>query len=189
MARTPSASAHAKVIDSATKLFAERGIEGTSMDAIAESSGVSKATIYKHWADKDALLLEVMEDLIGITKRPSFDSGNLRADVLAVLVYRIAEENEWRSRIMPHFIAYSAKNEAFGMLWRQRAMDPPRRDLRRLLKAGMKSGELAKLDVELASTLLLGPMLYWHVLLRRTQADPEPLAELVVDAFWRAFAL
>ena len=40
--------------------MAERGVEGSSMDAIAEASGVSKATIYKHWADKDALLLEMV---------------------------------------------------------------------------------------------------------------------------------
>ena len=37
------------------QLFSERGIDATSMDAIAETSGVSKATIYKHWQDKDAL--------------------------------------------------------------------------------------------------------------------------------------
>ena len=48
MARTRSASAHRKVLDAALALFAERGIEGASMDAVAEHSGVSKATIYKN---------------------------------------------------------------------------------------------------------------------------------------------
>jgi AcrR family transcriptional regulator len=52
MARKPSASAHQKVLDAAFELTAERGVDGTGMDAIAEASGVSKAAIYKHWATK-----------------------------------------------------------------------------------------------------------------------------------------
>ena len=52
--------------------MAERGIESTSMDAIAEASGVSKATIYNHWADKEALLLEVMADLHGLHRTAGF---------------------------------------------------------------------------------------------------------------------
>ncbi len=55
MARPRSAQAHKKVLDAAVLLFSERGIDATSMDAIAETSGVSKATIYKHWQDKDEL--------------------------------------------------------------------------------------------------------------------------------------
>ena len=61
MSRGLSPRAHSKVLESATQLFAERGIDTTSVDAIAAASGVSKATIYKHWADKDALCLEVMQ--------------------------------------------------------------------------------------------------------------------------------
>ena len=60
MARTPSLQAHASVLAAALELFCERGIDTTSMDAIAEKSGVSKATIYKHWADKAALCLDVL---------------------------------------------------------------------------------------------------------------------------------
>ena len=38
------------------------------MDAIAQASGVSKATIYNHWADKEALLMEVMELIHGLDR-------------------------------------------------------------------------------------------------------------------------
>ncbi|HJY08747.1 MAG TPA: helix-turn-helix domain-containing protein, partial [Bryobacteraceae bacterium] len=60
MARQRSTRAHDQVLDAALKLFSKRGIDSTSMDAIAGASGVSKATIYKHWPNKDALCLEVM---------------------------------------------------------------------------------------------------------------------------------
>ena len=68
-----SQRAHAKVLEAATELFAERGIDATSVDAIAALSGVSKATVYKHWADKDALCLEALAHLFEHDQpRPEF---------------------------------------------------------------------------------------------------------------------
>jgi len=191
MPRTRSASAHKKVVDAALDLVAARGLEATSMDAIAEASGVSKATLYKHWADKDALLLELMAEVNGLHDRPTFDSGDTRADIVAVLSYRPKEYPELRERITPHFMAYSARNPAFGDAWREMVMEPPRNELRHLLKRGIAKRELTpKLDTELSLSLLLGPIVYWYwyVFLRRKTQDPAQLAEAVADAFWRAFA-
>jgi AcrR family transcriptional regulator len=190
MARTLSATAHQKVLDATFELMAERGVDGTSMDAIAEASGVSKATIYKHWADKDGLLLEMMAEANGLHARPKFDSGNTRADMVAILSYRPQERAEMGERITPHFMAYAARNPAFGDAWRDMAMEPPRRELKHLLKRGIKKGELSpRIDLDLALTLLLGPMIYWHVFLRRSGGSPKALAERVVDAFWKAFGM
>jgi AcrR family transcriptional regulator len=188
MPRTRSATAHRKVLDAALDLVAERGIEATSMDAVAARSGVSKATIYKHWRDKDALLLEMLADAIGIHDRPKFDSGNLRADLTAVLAYRKEENAVIRGRIMPHLIAYSARNTEFGAAWRNMVMDPPRRELRHLLKQGIASGDLSPdLNIEVSLALLLGPMMYWFIFLRRAPEDPRGLAAAVVDCFYRAY--
>lgn len=188
MARTRSASAHQKVLAVALDLIAERGFEATSMDAIAEISGVSKATIYKHWRDKETLLLEVLAEANGLHSRPAFDTGNSRVDIIAVLSYRSPEHTEVRERIMPHFMAYSARNASFAQAWRDMVMDPPRQELRHLLNQAISQGELIpELDIELSLTLLLGPMMYWYVFLRCNTGDPTGLAVAVVDAFWRAF--
>ena len=48
------------VLKAALRLFLEQGFGATSMDAIARRSGVSKATVYNHWNDKEALLLEML---------------------------------------------------------------------------------------------------------------------------------
>ena len=190
MARTRSASAHQKVLRAALELVAERGIDATSMDAIAQKSGVSKATIYKHWSDKDALLLEMLAEVFGLQARPTFDSGNTRADMIAVLAHRPPEDVEMRERIKPHLMAHSATNPAFGLAWRNTVMEPPRRELRHLLKRGIQKGELSPaLDPELSLALLLGPVVYWYAFLRRTWEDPMPLAEGIVDAFWKAFGV
>lgn len=190
MPRTRSEKAHRKVIEAAVGLVAARGLDATSMDAIAEASGVSKATIYKHWPDKDALLLELMAEIHGLHSRPAFDSGDPRADILAVLSYQKSEGSDLRERVTPHFMAYSARNPAFADAWRNMVMEPPRQELRRLLRQAIDKGELiAALDVELSLSLLLGPIIYWYVFLRRKTVAPTALAEHVVDAFYRAFGV
>jgi Tetracyclin repressor-like, C-terminal domain len=91
---------------------------------------------------------------------------------------------------MPHFIAYSARNPAFGDAWRNMATEPPRQELRHLLKLGIKKGELSpKIDLDLSLALLLGPMIYWYIFLRKSGGNPKGLAEGVVDAFWKAFGM
>ncbi len=188
MARTRSAAAHRKVLNAAIALIAERGVDGTSMDAVAEASGVSKATIYKHWADKEALLLEVMADMTHLRERPAFDSGHTRRDMVAVLAYRPPEAPDLRERIMPHFLAYSARNPEFGLGWRSMVMEPPRRELTHLMKLGIQKAELSPdLDLDLSLALLLGPIMYWHIFLKKTVEDPGALAERVVGAFWKAY--
>jgi AcrR family transcriptional regulator len=193
MARPRSIAAHRKVLDAALNLFAERGIDATSMDAIAEDSGVSKATIYKHWRDKDELCLEVLGYLHGVDEEaPVFDSGDLRADLIAQLNYQPApHRKEMKERILPHLIAYSARNRAFGDRWRAYVLEKPRSQIRDILKRGVQRGKLVKsLDPEIGIALLIGPMLYRHVFMNRFGGKlPGDLATHVADTFIAAFGL
>ena len=189
--RPRSRRAHDKVLDSAIELFANRGIEGTSIDSIAAASGVSKATIYKHWADKNALCLEVLERVHGVDReRPKFDSGDLQQDIIDFLKHKPPEElSELRDRLMPHLIAYAARDPEFGRTWRSRVMEPGRAKAIELMERGIARGQFpADLDLALGVALLIGPMMYRHIFRDRFPA-PENLAEGVANAFWRAFAI
>ena len=191
MARPRSAEAHKKVIDAAVALFSERGIDATSMDAIAETSGVSKATIYKHWPDKDALCLEVLGHLHGLDEEPPvFDSGDFRADLIAQLQYQpAADRKALREKMTPHMIAYASHNPALGAVWRARVVEPARVALANLIKRGEKRGALRKgIDPEIGIALLLGPMIYRHVFTQKLGGKgPKDLEIHVADAFLAAF--
>ena len=50
----------AAILASARQMFAAQGYEGTSMDQIAASAGVSKLTVYSHFGDKEALFAAVV---------------------------------------------------------------------------------------------------------------------------------
>ncbi|MDD3446690.1 MAG: TetR/AcrR family transcriptional regulator [Zavarzinia sp.] len=49
------ATKHEQVLAAAAALFMDRGFAGTSMDAVAREAGVSKATVYAHFASKEDL--------------------------------------------------------------------------------------------------------------------------------------
>ncbi len=189
MSRGLSQRAHQKVLAAATELFATRGIDATSMDAISAAAAVSKATVYKHWADKDALCLEVLLHVHRNDEDPSEqDSGDLRADMKAFLAYEpAATRAEIQRRLTPHLIAYSARNPEFGRAWRARVSERARLGLRKLLHRGMETGIFpVLLDEELSVALLLGPMMYRHIF--GPTVDRRWLADGVVDAFWKAHA-
>jgi AcrR family transcriptional regulator len=52
------------ILDHATRLFAERGYEGTSMGDLAERVGMRKASLFYHFASKDILYAAVLERLV-----------------------------------------------------------------------------------------------------------------------------
>ena len=54
----------AAVIQAATTLFAERGLNAVSMATLAQAAGVSTATLYRHFVDKEAVFAEVIEYLV-----------------------------------------------------------------------------------------------------------------------------
>lgn len=48
------------IIDAASLLFLENGFDGTSMDEVARSAGVSKQTVYSHFSSKEQLFSEAI---------------------------------------------------------------------------------------------------------------------------------
>jgi AcrR family transcriptional regulator len=189
MSRGLSERAHLKVLDTAAELFADRGLDATSIDAIAAASKVSKATIYKHWADKEALCLEVLVHVHRLDEGPpEADSGNLKEDMVAFLTHEpAATKAALQKKLLPHLVAYSARNHEFGRAWRARVMERARTGVKKILRRGMERGVFpAVLDEDLGVALLFGPMMFRHIF--SGSMDKEWLARGAVEAYWKAHA-
>jgi AcrR family transcriptional regulator len=185
VARTPSASAHKKVLDAAIRLIGERGIEGTSMDAIAQLSGVSKATVYKHWKDKDTLCADVVARLR--VAPPEFQSGDPRRDLTDLLSHVAMTQRRGRfMKILPKIVAYAAANPKFARALQSNSRGPAVGQVTRILNEAKSMGQLRPdIDPDIAVSLLFGPILHRKMLHNEV---PPKLPEQIVDAFWRSWA-
>jgi AcrR family transcriptional regulator len=52
----------ARILDAATQLFAQHGVDCVSMDAIAEAAGVGKGTLFRRFGDRAALVRAMLEE-------------------------------------------------------------------------------------------------------------------------------
>jgi AcrR family transcriptional regulator len=59
--RLPADERRALIVDAAGRLFGERGFDGTRLDDVAAAAGVTKPILYRHFADKTALYLALLE--------------------------------------------------------------------------------------------------------------------------------
>lgn len=65
-AQTNRAKTEAKILRAAEKVFAQKGFSGTSMDAVAKESGLSKQNILYYFPGKDVLYQAVLENMIDL---------------------------------------------------------------------------------------------------------------------------
>jgi TetR/AcrR family transcriptional repressor of mexJK operon len=83
-----SSRKRAAILEAATTVFLRNGYLGTSMDEIAALAGVSKQTVYKHFADKESLFSEIVLSTVNEASDPVHeevlnleDSGDVEADL------------------------------------------------------------------------------------------------------------
>jgi TetR/AcrR family transcriptional repressor of mexJK operon len=90
----------AAILDAAKSLFPARGYDGVSMDAIAQSAGVSKLTVYSHFQDKDTLFVEAVkakcEDLLPSDLFVARFEGPIRGQLvrIALAFFRLITSDE-----------------------------------------------------------------------------------------------
>jgi AcrR family transcriptional regulator len=58
---SPAPSARERILESAYELFSHRGIRAVGIDEIRERADVAKATLYRHFASKDELVLAFLD--------------------------------------------------------------------------------------------------------------------------------
>lgn len=61
----PVESIRERILVEATRLFGERGVAGTPIQAIAEAAGITRPTLVYHFGSKDGLRNEVLASLMG----------------------------------------------------------------------------------------------------------------------------
>ncbi|AEE46182.1 TetR/AcrR family transcriptional regulator [Cellulomonas fimi] len=147
-----------RVLAGTVELVIERGIAGTTIEAVSERTGVARTTIYRHWPSQSALVLAAFGSVLQVPSAP--DSGSLRDDLLVLVEGLAAALAGPAARLMPALIDAAERDPRFAALHREEATTrhaPVLLVIRRGIARGELPPETDPVDV---LDLVTGPLFY-----------------------------
>ncbi|GGQ16407.1 TetR/AcrR family transcriptional regulator [Streptomyces roseolilacinus] len=179
--RPRSEAAERAVLDAVVRLL-EEGVPpaALSVERIARTAGVGKATVYRRWSGKEELLVDLLRS--AGPARPEPPGTSVRDDLIALLEAVRLRGTARRSSAALHALfaqlhGYPKLREAY----RRTVVEPHRRATLDVLRRGVATGEIRPdADVELLVDLLVGPLVLRAAMAPGADLD-EDLPALVVD--------
>jgi AcrR family transcriptional regulator len=105
------------LLDAAADLFAERGVEGASVDAIAEAADRTSGALYDHFGSKDGLLFALLEgwvDDVAAVTGAELSTATTLEERMAVMWRNVADPvvGDGRWIALEHELwSYAARND------------------------------------------------------------------------------
>lgn len=154
------------IVKAVFELLGETGLAGLSMDAVARRAGVGKATIYRRWPSKEALVLHALQEAIPTIADP--DTGTLRGDLTIYVDAFVASGRGRSSDVFAHVLAAAHHNDDLNDTL-QRYLRRRHAVLERMLGRAIERGELPPdIDVATALDAIVGPIVYRKMVPGRT---------------------
>jgi AcrR family transcriptional regulator len=176
--RPRSEQAEQVMLAAALDLFAEHGMAGLSIEAVAARAGVAKTTVYRRWSAKDELVLDALVRLRGPTLQPP--GGSVRDDLVWLLTQM---RRRWRQEstapLMRRLIADADQHPGLVDEYWRRIIVPRREVLHGVLRRGIAEGAIrADADVDLLGDMLVAPLLL-RTVIRPTALSDQQIADVV----------
>ncbi len=155
----------AQIFDAVIALLLENGYDKLTLDAVASQVHVSKATLYRKWADKSELVVEAL-----VSRMPTpddVDTGSLRGDLLG-----LACESDGMTSVLPTLVAalmpaVHRDPDLFDLL-RTRFIEPKRERSLTLYRRAQARGEIgADADLHRLAEILPAMAIHEFVVLGR----------------------
>ncbi|MDB4892532.1 MAG: hypothetical protein JWL61_4387 [Gemmatimonadetes bacterium] len=184
--RPRSPEAHEAILRAAIEVIRDVGYDAAAMDGIAARAGVGKATVYRRWSSKEALVADAIERIM--VSRVVPDTGTTRGDLRAVMrdTMRMYHDPQ-TTALLSGLVAAMARSEQIADAVRSGFVAARRETTRQVIERGIERGDLrANTDIQLALDLLSGPLLL-RALITGAPID-ERLVRGVADAVLAAFA-
>jgi AcrR family transcriptional regulator len=158
--RTRSVEAEASILKAALSLLERKSLREVTADAIARKAGVSKATIYKWWPNKQLVALDAfLSNMNASVVMP--DTGSALEDFTLQLQSLMAFYKSPLGKLFGQFIAEGQSDPSFMALFREKFLFTRRDAVRIMWQRGVIRGDIRKeLDSELILDLIYGPMIF-----------------------------
>ncbi|MGE0459902.1 MAG: TetR/AcrR family transcriptional regulator [Vicinamibacterales bacterium] len=145
--RLPADERRQQLIDTATRLFAQRGFSGTTTRQIARAAGVNEAIIFRFFPHKDDLYAAILEqksaearsDALIDTLHAMAAEGD-DAGVIRTIVSRVIEHHRRDPEFLRLMLHSSLEDHSFARQYRERHFAPVLRFLFDYVRARQQQG-------------------------------------------------
>jgi AcrR family transcriptional regulator len=180
--RPRSQESRQAILQSTLKLLTVTGFPQLSIEAIASDADVSKATVYRWWPTKAALVADAFSDSASAELRFP-DTGSVQKDIDLQMRQVIRVFRSQRGKVVAALLGGGQSDPELIAAFRERFLWPRRRQAYQTLQRGIDRGELpADIDMNLMLDALYGPI-YMRFLIRHDELNEgfaDALCELVL---------
>jgi AcrR family transcriptional regulator len=173
--RRRSIRSHQAILAATTQLLAEVGYTALTIEGVATRAGVGKATVYRWWPSKGALVIEAMSGALDMIPVP--ETGDLRQDLLAIgngIVQTLAHTPA--GAVIPALAADLMRDPEMAEQFRNQMIRPRRSAITQSLRRAADRGELpSDLDIGLLLDVYAGAVFY------RVLVSGEPVTDLLAE--------
>lgn len=179
--RPRSEAAHKAILKSALWLVTRRGFRAVTVNEIAADAGVGKMTLYRHWPNKSAVVMDALLALIG--EETAFpDAGNALRSLRSQLDLQVAFFRSPRGNLIRSLVSEAQSDPELAMAFRERWLMPRREGVQKTMRQAVSEGFLRDdFDIDAAIDLLYGAI-YYRLLL-----GTGPLDESFIENTYQQF--
>lgn len=163
------------ILAATAELVNEVGYPKLTIESIAARAGVGKQTIYRWWPSRGAVVLEVVNELIG-TATDFPDTSDIYADLSTQMANVVAALEGPFGVLLRGLVAEAQSDPRLAADLLDTVIMPRYRACQARLEKAKSDGELrADVDTALTVEMLYGP-LYYRLLLRTAPLTPGHMA-------------
>jgi AcrR family transcriptional regulator len=185
--RPRSEAARRAILRSTLRLLRNAGFQDLSIEAIAADAKVGKATVYRWWPNKGALVVDAFSS--SVRKQLLFpNTGSVHSDMSLQMSHVVQLFRSRRGRIVAALIGGGQTNPELIEAFRERFVRPRRLEAYATLRRGIERGELPRnADLDLILDSLYGAI-YMRFLIWKEGLNEDFIREicrLVLDGACR----
>lgn len=164
-----------QILEVTIDLLIELGYHRLTLDAVAREARASKATLYRRWESKPALVIDALIKAKDMPDPELPDTGSLRGDLLAAFCGQHGLANSRATEVLGAVMTATNTDEEFARLFRERFIAPKLAVTMGIYAKAIERGEIGP-DVDLE---IIGPALAGVILHRAYLMGMPPTEDVV----------